>query len=105
MLEGSSKQGSCFMCLLLLGKLVIVVHCFDSLYSVVLIPFLLMNKGTRAHKSGSMSFLFIPLIICRASPVLVGVESIEQIVTPILPWCVRKLEMHKNKKQSLPCGR
>lgn len=36
--------------------------------------------------------VFILLIICNDLPVLVGVQSVEEIVTAVLPWRVRELE-------------
>lgn len=42
--------------------------------------------------------LFIALITCADSPVLVGVERVEEVVTAVLPWRVRELQGRQERK-------
>lgn len=51
----------------------------------------------RFSSSRFVCLAFILLIICEDLPVFVGVESIEQIVTAVLPWRVSKLEERVEK--------
>ena len=51
-----------------------------------------LYSWSAAHQSSHVRPLFILLIICDDLPVLVGVQSVEEIVTAVLPWRVRELE-------------
>lgn len=51
-----------------------------------------LYSWSAAHQSGHVCSVFILLIICDDLPVLVGVQSVEEIVTAVLPWRVRELE-------------
>lgn len=44
------------------------------------------------HQSGSMQLVLIPSTACSDLPVLVGVQSVEEIVAAVLPRSVRELE-------------
>lgn len=44
------------------------------------------------HQSGSVQLVLILPTACSDLPVLVGVESVEEIVTAVLPRSVRELE-------------
>lgn len=52
----------------------------------------LLYSYSATHHSSRVWLVFILLIICNDLPVLVGVQSVEEIVTAVLPWCVRELE-------------
>lgn len=42
--------------------------------------------------------MFILLMVCDDLPVLVGVESVEEIVTAVLPRSVRELEGRQERR-------
>ena len=51
-----------------------------------------LYSWSATHQSSHVWSVFILLIICGNLPVLVGVQSVEEIVTAVLPWRVRELE-------------
>lgn len=51
-----------------------------------------LYSWSATHQSRHEWLVFILLIICDDLPVLVGVQSVEEIVTAVLPWRVRELE-------------
>lgn len=51
-----------------------------------------LYSWSATHQSSHVWSVFILLIICDDLPVLVGVQSVEEIVTAVLPWRVRELE-------------
>lgn len=51
-----------------------------------------LYSWSATHQSSRVRLVFILLIMCDDLPVLVGVQSVEEIVTAVLPWSVRELE-------------
>lgn len=57
-----------------------------------------LYSWSATRQSSHVCLVFVLLIVCDDLPVLVGVQSVEEIVTAVLPRSVRELEDGRGMK-------